>query len=147
MKKIDFNIELPGEDVFNEILFKKENEELYKKYLFPPTDKAKLEIVKNWISNMLARAINGVRIADEKTGVEKSTKTTTMDVQCDYSRVINAIKKHKDGWVKLEDSDFKFLCEKWKEAKIPCQENIALILASINEAIETAKTYKGNPDK
>jgi hypothetical protein len=103
-----------------------------------------MEIVKNWVSSMLSRAINGIEL--DKDGREKATKTATMELQCNFSRVINAISKHKDGWVKLEDADFKFLQEKWKAAKIPCQENIALVLYEINEAIEQAEKFKGNPE-
>lgn len=147
MKKINFSIsELPDENVFNEILFKQENPEMYKTYLLPQTDKTKMETIKNWISNILTRAINGIEI-DKKENREKPTKSADLETNCNFARVINAIKKEKEGWVKMEDSDFKFLCDKWHEGKIQCYENVALTLAVINEAIETAKTYKGNPDK
>lgn len=145
MKKIDFNIELPDEDIFNEAKFKKDNPDLHKKYVLPPTKETNMERIETTISNMLTRSLNKVEI-DKKDLTEKPTASSDMKINCDYARVINAIRKHKDGWVKIEDNDFNFMKKNWDEAKCPVYKNIALIFAPINEAIEIAALKRGNPD-
>lgn len=146
MKKIDFNIELPKEDVFNEALFKKENPELWEKYLIPPTKETDMEQIQNTIENMLMRSLNKYEF-DPKTKLEKATAASDMKAQCKFSNVSNALGKQKDGWVKMETSDFDFMKEHWSKAKMPVYKNTANNLAVINEAIEIAASKKGNPDE
>lgn len=146
MKKIDFNIELPEEKIFNEMLFKKENPELWEKYVTNGSEKESvIQRIEETISNMLTRALNKVEI-DKKDFREKPTESSTMSAQTKFARVVNAIHKHKDGWVKLEDDDFKFMKEKWEVAKCPVYKNSALQFAAIDEAIQIAAIKKGNPD-
>jgi len=145
MKKINFNIELPKEDVFNGALFKKENPELYEKYIIPASRESSMEQIQNTIENMLMRSLNGY-VFDEKTKTEKPTKSSDMKTICNFSRVSSALKNQKDGWVKIEDADFLFLKENWEKAKMPVYTNTANNLAAINEAIEIAASKRGNPD-
>jgi hypothetical protein len=145
MKKIDFNIPLPEEDFFNEALFARENPDLYQKYLIKSGEENKMKRIENTISNMLTRALNKVEI-DKKDYTEKPTASTAPPDHCSFANVINAIRKEKEGWVKLENADFDFLKKKWGEAKSPVYKNTALTLAAINEAIEIAAAKRGNSD-
>lgn len=146
MKKIDFNIELSRDEIFNEALFREENPELYEKYVLPTTKESNMKQIQNTIENMLMRSLNKYEF-DEKTKVEKPTVLSDMKTQCKFSRVSNALEKQKDGWVKMENADFDFLKENWDAAKMPIYKNTAKNLAVINEAIEVAAIKKGNPDK
>ena len=134
MKKIDLNIEIPQKDIFDEMKFKKDNPELYEKYVLPPTEESCLKIVINWISNMIERAINS---PDPKTG--RATKTASMDVHRKYNKVMDCIEKNEDGIVKIEDDDFKFLNRKFHQAEIPVQRDINQILIPISDAIKRAE--------
>lgn len=146
MKKIDFNIELPDDKIFDEERFKKENPDLYEKYVVEGSSKDNvMKRIEDTVSNMLSRALNKVEI-DKKEFKEKPTESSPMADQVKYARVINAVHKHKDGWVKLEDDDFNFLKEKWATAKCPVYKNSALQFAAIDEAIQIAAAKKGNPE-
>ena len=146
MRKIDFNINLPEDKIFNESLIRKENPDLYEKYIVKQTTDTDMQRIEDTISNMLIRALNKVEI-DKKDYREKPTESSNMTAQTNFARVINALRAHKDGWVRLEDADFKFLKEKWESAKCPVYKDSALQFAAIDEAIRIAAEKRGNPDE
>lgn len=144
MKKINFNIKLDNVKKFDELEFSKKYPDLYEEHLIDLSEADFMEIVKSWISNMLIRSINDIKV-DER-GNAKATKSATVDIQCKYARVIEALQKHKDGWVKMEDADFEFMMNNWRKAEIPLQERVALIISKINSSLEEAERYRGNPE-
>ena len=130
MRKINLNIKIP----------KIEGEE-------NPNNLSDIQIVINWIGNWISRAINCPEI-DKQTGRERPTKAATMETQRQYSRIMNALDKEKDGWVKIEDADFDNLIKWWEseDAKLPVQKNISMLLANIDAALQEARAHKGNPE-
>ena len=130
MRKINLNIKIP----------KIEGEE-------NPNNLSDIQIVINWIGNWISRAINCPEI-DEQTQRERPTKAVTIETQRQYSRIMNALDKEKDGWVKIEDADFDNLIKWWEseDAKLPVQKNISMLLANIDAAFQEARAHKGNPE-
>jgi hypothetical protein len=134
MKKIDFNIKIPKEDIFNKVLFKKENPKLYARYLLPPTKESDLQITINWLGNLIENALNGT--IDPKTG--RSSKTSSMDVQRKYNKVMNKVDENENGIVTMEDDDFKFLNRKYHQGEVPIIRDINKILVPLSDAIKRA---------
>lgn len=134
MKKINLNIKIPQKYIFNEELFKQEHPDLYVEYTIPPTKESALQIVLNWIGNMIESGANAV---DPKTG--RATKRSDMELQRKYNQVMNALENNKDGIAALDDDDYRFLNRKYHQGGAPLIRDINKILVPISDAIKRAE--------
>lgn len=118
MKRIDLNIKLKEEVIGED----------------GKTPMKGFEVAIRWIGVMVERALNK---PDQKT--MRPTMAVDMNTQRKYFRVMDAIDRHKEGIVELEDDDFQFLHRKFNQAEIPAQREITEILVKIDDALNSAK--------
>jgi len=143
MTRIDLNIKIPEQKFFNEKAFKKDHPELYEKYLVLPTKESDLKITINWIKNMIENALNGN--VDLKTG--RYAKSSNLDVQRKYNKVMNCVEENEKGIVIIEDDDFKFLNRKYHQAESPISRDINKIIVAISDAIKKAEIEEKPKEK
>ena len=101
-----------------------------------------VKVALMWISSMLERSLNK---PDPKTN--RPTVSVGMEVQRKYFNVMDALGKHKDGLVELEDDDFSFLDRKYNQAEMPIQRGVNEVLIKIGNVINKAKVSVKKEDK